>query len=303
MAQVEDEYVDRGDDFEGSEDDNEDIEIDDQEDQGDEEDQEDEEQEEEEEYEEEEEEEPVKKSPKIPKSRLDEVIRQREEAKDRNLWLEQQLEKLINQSNKREEETKPIVPSYDFDTAEEKYISLIIEGEIAQATKLRNEINKKQQEQFISLINGVEEKATNKAKSESSQYIEKERFQTSIEVMESKHPFLDHKSKSYNEEAVDTVNTLLAGYIAAGKGKVESLQLAISKVVPLYTKKETKTSIGEQRKVDAGKKAAAASKQQPTKTRTSSSRTSDSGEVDVKKISERDFSKLSAKEKSILRGD
>jgi len=72
--------------------------------------------------------------------------------------------------------------------------------------------------------------------------------------MESKHPFLDHKSKSYNEEAVDTVNTLLAGYIAAGKGKVESLQLAISKVVPLYTKKEVKTSIGEQRKVDAGKK-------------------------------------------------
>lgn len=303
MAQVEDEYVDRGDDFEGSEeDDNEDIEIEEDEEQ--EEQEGDEETEESEEDEEEQEEDkPVKKSPKIPKSRLDEVIRQREEAKDRNLWLEQQLEKLINQNNKREEESKPVVPTYNFDEAEEKYISLIIEGEIAQATKLRNEINKKQQEQFMSLIKGVGEEATNKAKSESSLYIEKERFQSSIEVMEEKHPFLNHKSKLYNEEAVDTVNTLLAGYIAAGKGKVESLQLAISKVVPLYTKRETKTTLGEQRKTDAGKKAAAASKQQPAKTKTTSERGSGFGEVNVNKMSERDFSKLTAKEKSILRGD
>jgi hypothetical protein len=300
MAQVEDdEYIDRGDDFEGSEDEEE------QEDQDEEDQEEDGEDDEGDgiEDEEDQEEEPPKKDPKIPKSRLDEVIRQREEAKERNLWLEQQLEKLINQQNKKEEAAKPVVPEYDFNAAEEKYISLIIEGEIAQATKLRNEINKKQQDQFLSLINDVENKATSKAKSESSEYIEKERFQASIEVMESKHPFLDHKSKQYNEEAVDTVNTLLAGYIAAGKGKVESLQLAISKVVPLYTKVATKESIGDKRKVEAGKKAADASKRQPSKAKSASERGAGFGEVNINKMSEREFSKLTAKEKSILRGD
>jgi hypothetical protein len=300
MAQVEDdEYIDRGDDFEGSEDEEE------QEDQDEEDQEEDGEDDEGDgvEDDEDQEEEPPKKDPKIPKSRLDEVIRQREEAKERNLWLEQQLEKLINQQNKKEEAAKPVVPEYDFSAAEEKYISLIIEGEIAQATKLRSEISKKQQEQFLSLISEVETKATSKAKSESSEYIEKERFQTSIEIMESKHPFLDHKSKQYNEEAVDTVNTLLAGYIAAGKGKVESLQLAISKVVPLYTKVVTKESVGDKRKAEAGKKAADASKRQPSKTKSSSERGSGFGEVNINKMSEREFSKLTAKEKSILRGD
>jgi hypothetical protein len=300
MAQVEDdEYIDRGDDFEGSEDEEE---QEDQDEEGQEEDGEDDEGDGVED-EEDQEEEPPKKDPKIPKSRLDEVIRQREEAKERNLWLEQQLEKLINQQNKKEEVEKPVVPEYDFSAAEEKYISLIIEGEIAQATKLRNEISKKQQEQFLSLINDVENKATSKAKSESSEYIEKERFQTAIEVMESKHPFLDHKSKQYNEEAVDTVNTLLAGYIASGKGKTESLTLAISKVVPLYTKIATKETVGDKRKMEAGKKAADASKRQPSKTKSTSERGSGFGEVNINKMSEREFSKLTAKEKSILRGD
>jgi len=37
--------------------------------------------------------------------------------------------------------------------------------------------------------------------------------------MEVKYPYLNFKDKAYNEEAVDTVNTLLAGYVAAGKSK------------------------------------------------------------------------------------
>ena len=307
------EDVDRGDVFDGSDEDIEELEedLEEQEEEQDEEDLEEEElEEQEEEYEvdeEEEEETASKKSLKIPKSRFDKVIKQREEARDRSYWLEQQLEKLINSQTTQAEKvepTKPTKPVYDFEAAEEQYISLIIEGDVTKATKLRNEINAKQQESFLDLINGVEASATNKAKSESSQYIETERFKGAIEDMESKYPYLNYKDKTYNEEAVDTVNTLLAGYVASGKSKTEALKLAINKVRPMYEKKVVKQTVSEKRKMLAGKKAADASKRQPIKTKTNNpSRTSDLGTIDIKKISEKDFSKLTAKEKSILRGD
>jgi hypothetical protein len=302
----EEEVVDRGDFFEGSDEDeveeleNEEVESeeDDEESEGDDE-------ESEEEVEEEEEVVVPKKEPRIPKSRFDEINNRMKEANERNLWLEEQLEKLINQSaqsSKQVAPKEPDLPKYDYDTAEEEYINLIIGGDIAKATKLRNEINNYRQQDLQALISGIKSEASDNAKSQSSQLLEKERFENSIATMESKYPFLNNNNKAYNEEAVETVNTLLAGYLASGKGKVESLQLAIKKVLPLYEKAGTKVSLGDQRKTEAGKKAAQASKQQPTKAK-SSTRTSDMGLVNINKMSDRDFSKLTAKEKSILRGD
>jgi hypothetical protein len=303
----EEEVVDRGDFFEGSDEDeveeleNEEVESeeDDEESEGDDE-------ESEEEVEEEEEVVVPKKEPRIPKSRFDEINNRMKEANERNLWLEEQLEKLINnsqQQQQRAEPKAPEVPKYDYDAAEEEYINLIIGGDITKATKLRNEINAFHQKDLQEMISGIKSEASDNAKSQSSQLLEKERFESSINNMEAKYPFLNHKAKAYNEEAVETVNTLLAGYLAAGKGKVESLQLAIKKVLPLYEKKEgTKVSLGDQRKTEAGKKAALASKQQPTKQKITT-RTSDMGKVNVNTMSDRDFSKLTAKEKSILRGD
>jgi hypothetical protein len=287
------EEEDRGDDFEGDEDEIESTEDD---------------VESEEEEDEEEEEVPTKNEPRIPKSRLDEVIQQREDAKERNLWLENQLEKLINASNKSQESTRtPEVEAstYDFDRAEEDYISLIIEGEIGKATKLRNTINKERQSEMMNLIKGIESSVTSKAKTDSSAVIEQDRFDNYVDTIEAKYPFLDSKNKSYNEEAVETVNTLLAGYIAAGKTKTEGLKLAVGKVAPFYSKDEVeaKKSLGNKRTVEAGKKAAKAAASQPTKVKSGSSRSADASSINISKMSERDFSKLTAREKSILRGD
>jgi hypothetical protein len=300
----EEEEVDRGDFFEGSDEDEvEEIEDEEVESEEDDEEVEGDDEESEEEIEEEEVVVP-KKELRIPKSRFDEINNRMKEANERNLWLEEQLEKLINQSSqsKQAASKEPDLPKYDYDTAEEEYINLIIGGDITKATKLRNEINAYRQQDLQALISGIKSEVNDSAKSQSSQLLEKERFENSISVMESKYPFLNNNNKAYNEEAVETVNTLLAGYLASGKGKVESLQLAIKKVLPLYEKAGTKVSLGDQRKTEAGKKAAQASKQQPTKAK-SSTRTSDMGLVNINKMSDRDFSKLTAKEKSILRGD
>ncbi len=260
---------------------------------------------------EEEEEEVVKpnKEIKIPKSRFDEVIAQREEAKERSLWLEAQLEKLINsqQSQKPVEPEKPQLPEYNFDEAEERYVNLIIEGEIAKATKLRSEIDKARQENLRAIISEITESVTSKVKSESSAVLDEEKFNSLIENFENKYKFLDTTSDDYNEEAVDTVNTLLAGYVAAGKSKAEGLRLAVNKVAPLYDKvkevKDSKQSLGNKRKVEAGKKAAQAANSQPSKTKSVSTRSVDKETVNVSKMSEKDFNQLTEKEKRILRGD
>lgn len=299
-----DEVLDRGDEIEDDEDqdesvDEEDQEVDDELDDSD----------IDLDEEEEEEVEKPKKEIKIPKSRFDEVIAQREEAKERNLWLEAQLEKLINSQKANEIVTpvKPKEPEYNFEEAEEKYVNLIIEGEIAKATKLRSEIDKARQASLTALISEITESVTSKVKSESSAVLDEEKFNTLIENFENKYKFLDTSSDEYNEEAVDTVNTLLAGYVAAGKSKAEGLRLAVNKVAPLYEKtkeiKDTKQSLGNKRKVEAGKKAAQAANSQPTKTKSVSTRTVDKETVNVAKMSEKEFAQLTEKEKRILRGD
>ena len=246
---------------------------------------------------------------KIPKSRLDEVIRQREEAKERNAWLEEQLEKLINANLNKVEQAKAEeqkAPVYDFDAAEEKYITLILEGETAQASKLRREIDVAKSAEYKQMIDSLADTMSKQVKTENDTVVEEGRFNTLIENFENKYKFLDYEAEEYNEEAVDTVNTLLAGYVAAGKSKSEALRLAVTKVAPLYIKtvdKKQVQSLGNQRKVEAGKKAAKAAKAQPARTKSVSTRQVDSDATDVKRMSDRDFSKLTAKEKSVLRGD
>jgi hypothetical protein len=117
---------------------------------------------------------------------------------------------------------------------------------------------------------------------------------------------LNSSHRDYNEDAVTTVNTLMAGYQAAGKSNSESLKLAVDKVTSMYKLGDTKTktpSLGKERTQAAGKKAAKAASSQPIKTKSSSSINRDTDKVDVLKMSDRDFNRLTDKEKRILRGD
>lgn len=304
--------LDRGNDFESTEDEDEIIEDEESEEEENidpEEDQEsDDEEEEVEEVEEEEEEKP--KDIRIPKKRLDKALRQRDEMRDRAAWLEEQLEKLIEKETRRTQvqEQVPQEPEYDFDTAEESYANLLIEGETAKAAKLRREIDQERQKEIKRLINQIKSESLQEASIKSAAAIEEEKFQTRIANYENKYPFLDSEADEYNEEAIETVNTLMSGYIAKGASKSEALRKAVEKVIPFYEKEVKKEvtkqkSIGQVRKEEAGKKAAQASKSQPTKTKSSSSTQIDSTKLDVKKMSDKDFAKLTPRELKLLRGD
>lgn len=247
--------------------------------------------------------------PTIPKKRLDQVIAQREELKNRNQLLEDQLAKLIELSSKATTPTKteqPVVeePEYDFDAAEESYATLLIEGETSKAAKLRNEIERERDKYYRELILSVKSSALEEAKNNSSKIIEDERFEAIVGTFEAKYPFLDHNSDVYNEEAVDTINALMVGLQKKGMGKAVALKTAIDKVLPMYEVKAkpapAKATLGEQRKKEAGVNAAKAASAQPPKTGAKKGESTDMSKINISKMSEKDFNKLTEKELKML---
>lgn len=253
----------------------------------------------------EEEEDSSEENVKIPKARLDEVIAQREAQKDRVQWLEDQLETLINQKKEpvAQVETPP-KEAYNFTEAEEQYANLLIEGETGKAAALRSTIDSARKDEFAEMIKTIKEESVTEATSKSTEAIEQDKFDALIGNFENKHDFLDADSDNYNEDAVETINTLLSGYMASGKSKTEALKLSVKKVVPMYdTTPPAKKVLGDTRKTKALKKAAKASNSQPAKSSSKGLSDTDPETVDLVNMSERAYNKLTAKEKKILRGD
>lgn len=241
----------------------------------------------------------------IPISRLNEVIAQREAEKERSMWLEEQLEKLISQGAPPAPVVKEAVKdSYNFAEAEENYASLLIEGETSKAAALRVVIDGERKDEMVALIKQVEASSTEKAASSSKAEIETARFDSLVTKFEGEHSFLDADSDNYNDEAVETVNTLLAGYVASGKTKSQALRLAVQKVSPMYKEEENvKPTLGNKKKIAARKKAAKASNTQPPANVGKRAKNIDRTDVEVSKLSEKAFKNLTLKERKILRGD
>jgi hypothetical protein len=242
---------------------------------------------------------------RIPKSRLDQVLRQRDEERERVAWLEEQLSTIIkNQGQPKQEEVvkEDTPPTYDFDTKEAQYIELILEGEVKDAAKLRQEINNAR--------DSLNEWKMNQFRNESSQVaysaIEEKEYQSLLKDTIRTFDIFNDQSDNYNGEAVQMANTLMSGYMQQGMSKKEALANAVRRVTPFYTKEEQKAE--PQKKVSdrnktATKKAVKASKAQPPKTKSSRASKRSLDNVDLSKMSERQYAKLTAKEKAILRGD
>jgi len=235
----------------------------------------------------------------ISREMLEELTSNKSNAdRERIKWLESQLEALLSKDSKVE----PEEPAFDFETAEEQYAELLIEGETKKAAALRSKISREYQRHLENQIKQVKEDALTEATKSADKVSEATKFNSLIESFERKHSFLDPESSDYNEEAVDTVNTFLSGYISAGLSRDEALRKAVSKALPFY-KREEVSKLGTVRKKKAAIKSAKASRSQPPKTKSTGLKNVDLEAVDVSKLSEKDFDKLTNKEKRALRGD
>lgn len=243
----------------------------------------------------------VKDNIKIPKYRLDQEIDKRraaieafEREAQRAAWLEEQLTKLIESKQSKVEPES----SFDFEQAEEQYIDLILEGKTKEAAQLRKDIESNRVKQFQKIAEDAREEALK----QSSSKLEDEKFQLLVENFESKHAFLNPKNKkSFNKEAVETINTFMAGFMAQGKSRIDALKSAVAKVAPMYESKSNK--VANNRTVETRKKNIIASKKQPISVKSSRSSMRDVDTIDVTKLSDKDWKQLTPKEKAILRGD
>jgi len=253
----------------------------------------------------EEEEEAPKRGIKIPKYRLDQEIEKVKALKERESWLEQQLEKLINSKPDLKKELQEIKDEveYDFDAAEEQYITHVLEGEPKEAIKLRKQIDAERTKIFRKTLELVRDEAAEKAISSSKSAKDDEKFQEYISNYESKYTFLNRAKKAYNEDAVDTINALMTGFMAKGVVRSEALKKAVEKVLPLYAT-PVKAPV-DKRAVDQRKKNVSANNRQPPTMKGKSFKDVSIDDFDVSNLDDKEFAKMSKDKKSLakLRGD
>ena len=250
------------------------------------------------------------KENKIPLSRLNQVIAQRDENKDRIAWLEAQLEKTID--SRQAPEIKEVAPEveFDFGEAEVKYANLILEGENGEAAKLRSSIRKEELKSFQKEIEASSVESARQTKA----VLDERDFEALVSTLETKYPFFDSSHDEYNEEAVDMVNSLMSGYMSDGKTvSTAALQKAVKKLAPMFTattedvKSDGGTKKGPSdkskgRATKARKAAVATIKGQPSKLKGTKGQ-QDLGDVEVGNLTEKQFAGLSLKELKALRGD
>jgi hypothetical protein len=242
---------------------------------------------------------------KIPKYRLDQEIEKVKALKERESWLEQQLEKLINSKPELKQEVQNVKEeiTFDFDAAEEQYITFVLEGETKEAIKLRKQIDAVKNAAFNKVLEVVKAEAAEQAIQQGNTAKDDAKFQEYISNYESKYPFLNRGKKAYNEDAVDTINTLMAGFMAKGVIRSEALKKAVEKVLPMYT---TSTTVAtDKRTVEQRKRNVSANKKQPPNIKGKSFKDTSIEDFDVEGLNEKEFAKLAKDKRALakLRGD
>lgn len=278
-------------------DDESDSESDEDEPNGTEEDSEDQEDEEQEDNSEEE------KDIRIPKARFDEAVQKEraklEAAEAQNTKLMEQVEKLLQNLNK---DPAPKVEEklVDIDELETQYANHLLNGETEEAIKVKKEINKEN----TRIINELVKEAKKSAKEETTQEVsalsEKEKMQNVINTSLSTYTFLDDKSDDFNEEVVEEINILAAGYkTSKGLSESEALQKAVDKIAKPLVKKTVSTQSKPKTEERKKAKAKQVAKEPP---RSPSSRVKDKSldEFDWENMSEKDFDNLYKKNPEIV---
>ena len=155
------------------------------------------------------EEEPVKKkAPMVPKSRLDEVL-----AKNKV------MQKKLKDIEQKEAEAQAEAPKFDFATKENQYQQLLLDGELVDASKLREEIRVSEKEQVMFEVN-QQMGETVQANQEAQE------LQAKAKQIESTFPLLDQNSTTFDEVLTQEVMELRDAFIIQGYGAADSLARA-----------------------------------------------------------------------------
>lgn len=231
---------------------------------------------------------------RIPKARFDEAV-QKERAKAESLEKQilaqqDQINKLLElQLSRDTEKTQEQVEKTqeNVDELEAQYAEALLQGETADAVKIRTKINKINQD----MINKLVEEARQTAKAEAKTLSEDEKFNIVVSTSTAKYPQLDNNSEDFDEDLVDEINALAAGYQQTKKLSADkALQKAIDKLIKPVKEdvKENKTPISDKKKSDKTKKVA----KEPPRAPATKIKDLSEDEIDWENMSEKEFDTL-----------
>lgn len=237
----------------------------------------------------------------VPHARFNEVNEAKKAAEQRAAELAAELERLRQAAPERSQEAKqdPKPAAFDFDAKEAQAAEALFAGDTETYRKVQAEIRAH-----------LEEQATNRAL---EQFEQRSAVKTAQALLEStadriasKYPILNSESDQANDQAIKDVVEWRDFYIAKGDKPHVALEKAANKVAPLYVRDEPEDDPEpvkvDPRKAAAVARAAAAAAAQPPAGGGVGERTA-SARLDIEKMSDEQFSRLSDEDKRRLRGD
>ena len=239
----------------------------------------------------------------IPKARFNEVNEARKEAEARAEALQRELDayKMQQQPGNAPAPAPtpaaPAAPEFDVDAAEQKYIELLMEGETAEATKLRSQINRHVAAEAAQQAIAIQKEAAARVD-----------LQTVADKAVETWPYLNTPEGA---DALDLIKASRDANIARGMAPAKALQLAVDKIAPKFAPAEdltppkvdgAKTPV-DTRTTNAIARGTRAAEAQPPVVQAGIGNRATAGTVDVANLTDEQFAALSEAEKAKARGD
>ena len=238
------------------------------------------------------------KAPMVPKSRLDEVL-----AKNKK------MQKQIEDIQQKEAEVAAEAPVYDFDTKEQEYQQLVLDGATADATKLRGEMRAAEKDQLMFEM-----------KQQMGQTVQQDRATQELQdkAIEIANTFdvFNEESASFNEELTKEVAELRDAFIIQGYEPADSLARATEYTLAAKhpellrgeagaeaVKTQQNKDIVKKRQTTTVQKKLAASKSQPPTMKGEGTSKRGVTATNVNTLSDDEFSALPEETLRRLRGD
>lgn len=238
----------------------------------------------------------------IPKARFNEVNEARKEAEARAEALQRELDALKMQPSTAPAPTPaspaaPAAPEFDVDAAEQKYIELLMEGETAEATKLRSQINRHVAAEAAQQAINIQKEAAARVD-----------LQTVADKAVETWPYLNTPEGA---DALDLIKASRDANIARGMAPAKALQLAVDKIAPKFAPADdltppkvdgVKTPV-DTRTANAIARGAKAADAQAPAVQAGIGNRATAGKVDYASLTDEQFDALSEAEKAKARGD
>lgn len=239
----------------------------------------------------------------IPKARFNEVNEARKEAEARAEALQRELdaERMAKQQPSAAPAPTPAAPAapeFDVDAAEQKYIELLMEGETAEATKLRSQINRHVAAEAAQQAIAIQKEAAARVD-----------LQTVADKAVETWPYLNTPEGA---DALDLIKASRDANIARGMAPAKALQLAVDKIAPKFAPEEgapptlglpaNKAAV-DTRTANAIARGAKAADAQAPAVQAGIGNRATAGKVDYASLTDEQFDALSEAEKAKARGD